>query len=238
MTEPDTVSLLTGLLHAQAQFTHVRFGDGDVFFATGTGPKLTADGEQWTPLLADRLRAAWRTLAPVPGLIVGDVESYDVSDGCEAGWRQMLAEATRIRGESPVLAHIEALRAGRGHALPFYAAVAADPRRKVWVAPERLAGAAAMLHADHVTVPLHVAHEHADDLAGQVAAGGWEVALFAAGRGGKIMQATLSETCPELTQVDVGSGLDLLFDGVRRGTDSGVNIAAVRDGYRQAGLSL
>lgn len=238
MTEQETVDLLVGRLEASEAFVHVRFGDGDVFFATGTGPTLTADGEEWSPELRDQLRAAWRALAPTAGLLLGDVESYLVSDGCEAQWRELLAEATEIRGEPPELVHIEALRAGLGYALPFYQAVAADDRRKVFVGPERLASVATMLRSDFVPVPLHVAHTAAPRLVDEVAAGMYEVALFAAGRGGKIMQAALALRDPFLTQVDVGSGLDLLFGGVRRGTDRTADPEQLRKTYRDAGLDV
>lgn len=240
MTEVETLDLLTGLLTRRERFVHVRFGDGDVFFASGTGPKLTADGEEWTPLLQQRLLYAWLTLARHPDrLLVGDVASYDVSDGCEREWDVLRTLADWLRPDGQLeLVHIEALRAGRRLALPFYRTVTSDSRRKALVAPERLSGAAAMLDADHVTVPLGVSHgEHvvADTVE---AVAGYDVVLFAAGRGGKLMQADLSCWAPGVTQVDIGSGLDLLFDGVRRGTDAGVDVEALRGEYRAAGLTL
>jgi hypothetical protein len=238
VTEAETIARLVGLLEARTRFVHVRFGDGDVFFATGTGPKLTGDGETWSPLLRARLQAAWRRFAVAPNLLLGDVGSYDVSDGCEAQWQALLAALILLRGVEPELVHIEALRAGRGHALPFYAAAAQDRREKVFVGPERLAGAARMLGAAHVLVPLAVAHEDAHRVAQIVAAGEYEVAFFAAGRGGKIMQAILTETAPWLTHVDVGSGLDVLFTDLRRGTDRGVDVEKLRSEYLDAGLAV
>lgn len=238
MTEAETVTRLVGLLEQRTPFVHVRFGDGDVFFMTGTGPKITGDGEQWSPLLAGRLHAAWRRCAVAPNLLLGDIESYLVSDGCEQQWRSLLAELRQLRGSAPELVHIEALRAGFGYAAPFYAAVAADPRAKVFVGPDRLGGAARMLGATHVVVSLEVAHEYAITTAETVAAGGYEVAVFAAGRGGKIMQGLLAESAPALTQIDIGSGLDILFTDLRRSTDKGVDIDKLRRSYRNAGLKL
>jgi hypothetical protein len=239
MTERETVDRLVTLLAARDPFVHVRFGDGDVFFATGTGPKLTADGEHWTVELGARLRHAWQTLATiVQPLLVGDVDTYEVSDGCEEQWHQLLDEATLLRGRPPELVHIEALRVGRGYALDFYEAVAADDRWKVLVGPEYLAAAAAMLDAEHIEIPLHVAHEEAtvNRVVDYLLDSGHQVALFAAGRGGKIMQAEVAANRLFITQVDVGSGLDILFGGVRRGTDGGVDADAVRRTYRRAGL--
>lgn len=237
MTETETVDLLVSRLEAREPFVHVRFGDGDVFFATGTGPVLTGDGEEWTPWLQERLRAAWRSLALYPDLLVGDVDSYLVSDGCEAQWRELVDEAEAIRRAPLNLVHIEALRAGLGYALPFYLAVAADRRRKIFVGPSRLAGAAEMLDAYHVHVPLRVAHEAADEIV-EAVDDLFELALFAAGRGGKIMQAAFALRAPSMTQVDVGSGLDILFGGVTRGTDAGIDAATVRASYRAAGLRV
>jgi hypothetical protein len=62
--------------------------------------------------------------------------------------------------------------------------------------------------------------------------------IFSAGRGGKLMQAALATDRPELTQIDIGSGLDLVFGGVRRGTDAGVDVKAIRREYQGAGLKL
>jgi hypothetical protein len=239
MTERETIDRLIHLLHDGDPFVHVRFGDGDVFFATGTGPKLTADGEEWSVDLMRALRKAWQMLAfAKQPLLVGDVESYEVSDGCEEQWHVLLAEATTIRGDAPELVHIEALRVGRGYALDFYEAVAADTRRKVLVGPEYLSAAAAMLDAEHIEIPLRVSHEHVDQVVRDIAYErfGFGIALFAAGRGGKIMQGRLAIDDPGLVQVDVGSGLDILFGGVRRGTDARVDPDAVRRTYRRAGL--
>jgi hypothetical protein len=238
MTEPETVALLTHLLTERLPFVHVRFGDGDVFFATGTGPKLTADGEEWTPELGDRLRQGWRTLARVPNLIVGDVDSYAVSDGCEPQWRELLAEAEAIRGERLERVHIEALRCGFGHALPFYEALAHDTRAKVYVCSNDLRGAAEMLGAFPVIVPLKIAWKCADAVVDLIGEHDFEIVIFSAGRGGKLMQAALATDRPELTQIDIGSGLDLVFGGVRRGTDAGVDVKAIRREYQGAGLKL
>jgi hypothetical protein len=236
MTERETIDRLVQLLHAGDPFVHVRFGDGDVFFATGTGPKLTADGEEWSPELMERLRQAWVEIVSVEQpLLLGDVESYEVSDGCERQWRGMLAVARDLRDDLPELVHIEALRVGRGHALDFYMTVAACKCPKVLVGPEYLAAAAAMLDADFYEVPLRVSHEVAEEVVSDVVHR-YGLALFAAGRGGKIMQARLAVDDPDLVQVDVGSGLDILFGGVTRGTDRGVDPDAVRRTYRRAGL--
>lgn len=241
MTEPETIERLVAFLQDDAPFIHVRFGDGDVFFLTGTGPKLTADGEEWSESLSRRLADAWEQVAGSGcRVLLGDVESYDQSDGCEEQWHRILVEYRKIAGgNEPTLVHMEALRAGRGHALPFYQAVAQDERRKVFVGPERLAGAARMLGAQHVAVPLHVAHEGAEDNAALIAhVFDPQVVLFAAGRGGKIMQGYLAAARTDLVQIDVGSGLDVLFTDLRRGTDGSVDVEGLRATYRDAGLEV
>lgn len=245
MNESETIDLLVSLLDAREPFLHVRFGDGDVMFATGTGSRMTGDGEQWTQHLSDRLAMAWRNLAFHDGLLlVGDVETYAVSDGVEKEWLDLVQEAEEIRGRPLEFVHMEALRVSFGYALPFYVTAARDDRWKVFVGPERLAGAAAMLGADHVPVPLQFAHDPAHVLrvvqllTSRPLGRGPEVAFFAAGRGGKIMQSWLSMDAPALTQVDVGSGLDILFTDLRRGTDRDADPDALRGGYRAAGLTL
>jgi hypothetical protein len=242
VTEQDTIRLLVDLLAARDPFVHVRFGDGDIFFMSATGPQMTADGEEWSPGLQAKLVDAFgRCVDCVPRLLLGDIETYDVSDGCEDEWLVVLPEAD-MRRDGPVeLVHMEALRAARGHALPLYKAIADDPRRKMYVAPDYLRGAATMLGADLFPVPLRTAYLHAGEAAHAIASGGYEVALFSAGRGGKVAQGMLACRADDLVQIDVGSGLDLMFGGVRRGTDAGVTddrIEALRQEYRDAGMAV
>jgi len=241
VTEAETVALLVDLLESREPFCHVRFGDGDVFFATGTGPTLTADGEEWSSGLQWQLINAWGRVAIARHrLLVGDVSSYAVDDGCGHEWDVMREYAVYLRGKdlSPMeLVHIEALRAGFGYALPAYQAIAADPRKKLYIGPKVLEPAAEMLKADFREVPLHVAWEprpRRDALEGFEE---YEVILFSAGRGGKIMQGQICHSGHHpVTQIDIGSGLDILFGGVKRGTDAGVDIDALKAQYRDAGL--
>lgn len=240
MTEQETVALLVDLLAQRQPFVHVRFGDGDVMFATGVGSVLTGDGEEWSPLLQEQLVYAWCRLAEYPGvLLLGDLETYAVSDGVERQWGSLLAVFRWVRcNRDFTLVHMEALRVGFGYALPFYKAVQKDDRRKVFVGPLRLCPVADLLGCEFLEVPLQVAWTRADTIADIIREEGWELALFAAGRGGKLIQGLLAaESSADLTQVDVGSGLDLLIaDGVRRGTDLAVDREAVLAEYREAGL--
>lgn len=238
MTEAETVAQLIAELDGDP-FVHVRFGDGDVFFATGTGPVLTGDGEEWCQELSDYLILAWRSLAAPKRLFLGDLRSYAVSDGCELEWDDLLMNLVQLRQEPLTFVHMEALRVGFGRALPFYLRVRNDGRRKCFVGPARLQPVAAMLGCEHIVVPLRTAwrpENHLPTLL-DITAGEYELALFAAGRGGKIMQGWLAIHAPDLTQIDVGSGLDLLIDdGVRRGTDLRVDRKAILEQYREVGL--
>ena len=247
MTEAETVALLCNLLREKEPFCHVRFGDGDVFFATGTGPKMTADGEEWTSGLQWQLLNAWeRCCVTRHRLLVGDVDSYLVDDGCGHEWSVLREYGGYRRGEPLELVHIEALRCGLGFALPFYLAIAADPRPKFYVAPERLRGAAEMLGAKHIEVPLKHAWKEIWDARETLVDSGRSmdahpfngIVLVSAGRGGKLLQGQLCHDGYPWTQIDIGSGLDLLFDGVRRSTDLGVDVRALRKAYRDAGLSV
>lgn len=237
MTEADTVDLIVGLLEKQEPFVHVRFGDGDVMFATGVGSKITGDGEEWSHELQQKMISAWFMLARAKvNLLVGDVESYDVSDGIEAEWRVLLQAGNWMRGADIETVHIEALRCSRPYAPLAYNAIRKDKRHKVYVAPERLAPVADWLGADILPVPLHVAHEQASLLMSQLLMVQPEVLLLSAGRGGKLIQSYVAMAMPTVTQIDIGSGLDLLIpDGVRRGTDAKVNRPKVLAEYRELG---
>lgn len=236
MTESETVQLLVDLLAKGEPFCHVRFGDGDVFFATGTGPKLTADGEEWSRDLQLALLEAWsRCCMTENRLLVGDVNSYVADDGCGYQWEILRAYGGFCRGEPLELVHIEALRCGWGHALPLYLAIANDTRPKFYIAPAGLAPAAEMLGAEHIEVPLREAWKTADYMIK------WfpddSIVLLSAGRGGKIIQGHLCHEHLPVTQIDIGSGLDLLFTDLRRSTDFG-SPDYTRASYRQAGLKL
>jgi hypothetical protein len=240
VTEPETIALLINLLAEGDPFCHVRFGDGDVFFATGTGPKLTADGEEWTRGLQWQLLNAWERLCITRHrLLVGDVESYIADDGCGHQWSVLREYGGWRRGEPLELVHIEALRCGLGFALPLYLAIANDPRPKFYVAPERLAPAARMLNAEHVVVPLRTAwqdyvFEHAPSTRYSHDA----IILLSCGRAGKIIQGQLCHGGHPFVQIDIGSGLDLLFTDLRRSTDLGLKVEPLRAFYREAGLEL
>ncbi len=142
MTEAETVSRLVELLTNKALFLHTRFGDGDVFFATKTGPVITGDGEEWCQELHEQLVQAWFDLAQYDAgrLLLGDLNTYAVSDGCEEQWSGLLRDFLAVRGIylDLELVHMEALRVGFGYALPFYEALRDDPRDKLYVAPDRL----------------------------------------------------------------------------------------------------
>lgn len=237
MTEADTVDLLVGLLDKQEPFCHVRFGDGDVMFATGVGSKITGDGEEFSTELQQSMIHAWFALArSATNLFVGDVESYDVSDGIEAEWRVLRQAGEWLRGEPLQTVHIEALRCSRRYAPLAYSAIRKDKRHKVYVAPERLAPVADWLGADILPVPLKTAHADAALTMSQLLMVQPEVLLFSAGRGGKMIQSYVASAFPGITQIDIGSGLDLLIpDGVRRGTDVGVNREKVLAEYRELG---
>lgn len=235
--EADTVDLIVGLLERREPFVHVRFGDGDVMFATGTGSKITGDGEEWSPEFQQAMIGSWFALVGAKvNLFVGDVETYDVSDGVEEEWRVLRQAGGWVRGEPIQLVHIEALRCSRRYAPLVYSAIRKDKRRKLYVAPDRLKPVADWLGADHLPVPLKTAHEDAALVMSQLLVKQPEVLLFSAGRGGKMIQAYVANALPMITQIDIGSGLDLLIpDGVRRGTDLRVNREKVLAEFRELG---
>jgi hypothetical protein len=237
MTEADTVDLIVGLIDKREPFCHVRFGDGDVMFASGVGSKITGDGEEFTPELQQSMITSWYLLMRAKvRLLVGDVESYDVSDGCEAEWNVLRRSGEWVRGEPLQTVHIEALRCSRRYAPLAYAAIRNDKRRKVYVGPERHAPLAEWLGAEHLSIPLHTFHAQTRLTMSQMLMLQPQVLLLAAGRGGKMLQSYVSAAKPEVTQIDIGSGLDLLIpDGVRRGTDAKVNRPKVLAEYRELG---
>lgn len=239
MTEADTVDLIVGMLDKHEPFCHVRFGDGDVMFATGVGSKITGDGEEFSADLQQSMIAAWFALMRAKTtLLVGDIESYDVSDGIEDEWRVLRRAGEWVRGEELQTVHIEALRCSRRYAPLAYSAIRKDKRHKVYVAPERLKPVADWLGADHLPVPLGTAYEHAPLVMSQLLMMQPAILLLSAGRGGKMIQSYVSAANPNVTQIDIGSGLDMLIpDGVRRGTDAKVNREKVLAEFRELGWS-
>ena len=93
----------------------------------------------------------------------------------------------------------------------LYRVIATDPRPKVLIAPSRLAGAANLLRAKHVQVPLRGACGVVQELVYSLQHKEWEVALFCSGRSAKLAMAALCQEFPERTYLDLGSALDPLF---------------------------
>src|SRR5262249_55703044 len=126
-------------------------------------------------------------------LLLGDCSTYAVADGCEREWADALSVLEWTRGPKPyTFVHMEALRVGFGHALPFYEAVRDYPERKVYVAPERLRPIAERLGCELVPCPLETSHEHARRLADAVAQESPRLVVVSAGRGGKLLQGKLA----------------------------------------------
>jgi SAM-dependent methyltransferase len=227
LNEDDSAFLLTTLLAQRQPFTFVKFGDGDLQIMLGLGARNSCDGEEWSPELSEGLRWAWETLHATPNFYLGDYmsgsfrpgdymypdEYAQICTGREINWLHF--EALIIHRLSPAL-------------LEFYEALVHDERSKVFVGPERLAGAAEMLGARHVLAPLATAHDDVERIVAEVDAAPWDIAALSAGRGAKIVEARIARAGK--TVIDAGSAFDPLFVGRTRSQQIDPKVA--RDYFR------
>lgn len=211
--------LLTAHLRERSPFTFVRYGDGDLYcyfdkppYGTGT-PDV--NGESATFDLNARLREATREFGRLPiRLFVGDFAARSAGTlGMTNEWAQVLDVLGHVS-----LLDVEALLIHRlsPAVVDFYRAARLDPRPSVYLAPERLTGAADWLGADHIDSTATEAHRHIDDFARTLADGPWEIVYVSAGRSTKPIIAEAAKERPSMTYIDLGSALEPLFIGRTR----------------------
>lgn len=211
-----SAAIMADHLRNQEPFAYLRYGDGALeSIYGGSAGYGTCDGEPYAPWLAPKLLKAWTEFASAPGVYVGDwgTASFDGPMTHTGPWSMLMF------GERPRFLHFEALLLMReSEALvDFYRAVREDPRRKLYMGPERNSGVGEMLNADHLYTPMqdldqgwvgYTAHVLKESK--------FDVLLFGAGMAGVLPVVECWKQFPDRTYIHLGSAMDILFRGRSR----------------------
>ena len=208
--------ILTERIRSQQPTFFARFGDGFVECVNGaTNPKFnhTCDGEYYSFELGEALLVALDTLnhADAPESVLwGDwrtAESPGSRPQRTKEWEDLIEPIRRT------LLHFEALLLMRMSQplVDFYRAVRADTRRKLFIGPAANAGAARMLHTDHLIVPDSDLLAVTPGILQRMDMLDPQVVLFGAGMAGNIPVVKHWNEHQDRTYIALGSAFDPLF---------------------------
>lgn len=213
------------MLRDRVPFFYLRFGDGALECISGHKGR-TCDGERYSPELGVELLRAWVAASRGQNVYLGDWLSASFSGPKDQTRYESLYE-TLIGSARPKFLHFEALLLMRQSEalLDFYRAVKRDPRKKLLMGPKENAGAANMLGAEFLEVPMNNLFECRANILGQLFAREFDVLLYGAGMAGNIPVARCWEQYPNRTYIHLGSALDPLFRGRSRQQQLQPNVA-------------
>lgn len=209
-------SFLTFQLIHHTPFFFLRFGDGFLECVAGRSG-MTCDFEPYSTFLAGDLMNAWWKIIGYDRLVLGDWQTAAFTAADEhTRYRQQYENM--IEPHSPARIHFESLLLMRESTLlvDFYRAVRKDARRKLFMGPEENRGAAKMMGADFLPIPLTNLHEARWDVYDALCARNFDVLLYGAGMAGNIPVIDYWSENRDKTYVNLGSAMDPLFRGKSR----------------------
>ena len=194
MTRAELLDDLRTRIEAGLPVSFTKCGDGELAAMSGE-IGANCDGHLYSPELGVALREAFAFLDTLPDVHViqwEDQERYQALIHHE-GWD--LQDTRR-----------------------FWLTVRDCARPKVFVGPERLGGAAALLKAEHVVIPLVNAFESNDRICHALLPKAQEgtIFIFCGGMPAKSWIAYLLNACPQISCLDAGSAFDPIFVGNTR----------------------
>ena len=209
-TTPTDLSHFAALLRRREPLNVIKFNDGEFHAMTGRSGS-NCDNHVYSRGLRRKLNAAWFTLR----------DTAYISDYCSRPSHALhKSHLERIGMPARQFNFSALLHRADGHETDrklLYEAIRDDTRRKIIVAPKRLAGAAAMLGCEHhVIVPLHNAFDSYDAISTELGRHltSDSIVLFCCGFTSCLLAADHAGT--GATMLDIGSGLDPLFVGKTR----------------------
>jgi len=215
---PDaSAKILAEMVRRRVPFFFIRYGDGAIECIRGLGRGSTRDGEEYSPALGKLLLDAWNSVIGSPGAVVGDWRS--ASFDARSEYSRYTEEYEQLLGDAhPLLLHFESLLLMREseELVDFYRAVKEDPRKKLFMGPAGNAGAAAMLGAEFLEVPMTNLLLHTGRLSDELITRDFDVLLYGAGMAGTIPAARCFQKFPQRTFINLGSAMDPLFRGTTR----------------------
>jgi SAM-dependent methyltransferase len=233
--DPDeSVAMLTEQLNRKQPFVFFKYGDGalECMYRLGECSR-TCDGERYTAELAQELRWAWGELLRTPFAFVGDWLS--ASFGPDSPELYVDEYADLVDGASPTWVHFECVLLMRlaQPLLEFYRALAMDSRKKLLIGRPEMAGAAKMLRAGFLPIPMcSDLRPHLAKLEHRIGRGDFEILIYGAGMAGNVLAARLHQRYPNRTYISLGSALDPLFVGKKTRLVQ-VSPAAAREYFKE-----
>ena len=194
MTRAELLDDLRTRIETGLPVSFTKCGDGEIAAMSGE-IGANCDGHPYSPELGTALREAFRFLDALPDVHViqwEDQERYQALIHHE-GWD--LQDTRR-----------------------FWLTARDCARPKVFVGPERLGGAATLLKAEHVVIPLANAFESNDRICHALLpkAQAGTIFIFCGGMPAKSWIAYLLNACPQISCFDAGSAFDPIFVGNTR----------------------
>lgn len=220
LTEDESVLVLIDKLQNEEPFTFLRYGDGALECIYGLGAGRTCDQEFYSPELGCDLKEVWDKIINHKNTYIGDWQS--ASFNAARSGEYPLQYADLIGDAKPHWLHFESLLLMRESEVlvDFYKTIAADKRKKVFMGPACMIGAAKMLRCEHhIVTPMQNLHASVDILEGNLKTAmrsGFEVVLYGAGMAGTIPIVRTWEEFPNGTYINLGSAMDPLFRGQTR----------------------
>lgn len=181
--------IITNRLRDNKPVIFARRGDGEKMAMDGTG-WINCDGVRLSDELGAALRESFSVLEKNCDAIVIDFDD-------QARFNSLLHR----HPNNP-----EALRA-------FYNTIRELDRHKIFVGPKRLSGAAELLMAEHVVVPLAEAFLHLPEILGSISKvlKPNSLILFCCGPTTEVIMGILASNHPGLSMLDLGSAFDPVF---------------------------
>lgn len=149
-----------------------------------------------------------------PKVYVGDWLSASFDAGSEhARYAQQYAEL--IGSGTPEFIHFEALLLMRDSRalLDFYKAVKVDTRRKLYMGPLDNESAAKMLGAEFIPTPMRDLFRFSEVYSRALLDREFDILLYGAGMAGNLPVVKCWQQYPGRTYINLGSALDVLFQG-------------------------
>ena len=213
ITADESCTVLTGMLRKRKPFFFTKFGDGALELLYYRDKKLhTCDGEEYTAPLADDMLEAINDILESPNTFLGDWLSMT------SGPAYYIEEYRDLIGDAnPFWLHFETVLLMRQspELRAFYQALKDDPRRKVFMGPHAMAGAAASLGAHFIPTPMSGLHAYSEFLLEGLRRHKPELLIWCAGMAGHIPVAKYWKESGA-TCVNLGSALDILYRGKTR----------------------
>lgn len=215
LSPDESVKLLTEKILSHEPFYFAKHGDGAIQCIWGYGVE-TRDKEQYSPQLGAALASSIDALIKGDNVFLGDWMSATFDENREGEYAVEYEEL--MRGARARFIHFESLLLMRESQVlvEFYKAIATDRRRKLLMGPMAMAGAAKMLGAEHLVIPMEGLFDCVGHLTGDLLSRNFDVLLYGAGMAGHIPVTQCWQKYPERTYINLGSALDVLFLGRTR----------------------